>query len=206
MATVLCSDLIGKERYDMIPFVILAIEDENDRAFMTDLFLKYERLMYSEIRKIVKNQCDPEDILHSALVKLIEKIDLLKSMEERPRVNYLITTVKHTALSEIRRITRKEMNSIDDEDWYERDWLRADDEVEDIVSRREAVGRLEAIWPMLDQKSRFLLQARYFLEMGDSEISKEIGIKPDSVRMELSRARKKARDLLAEQFGMKTIW
>ena len=30
----------------MIPFVILAIEDDDDREFMKAFFLQYERLMY----------------------------------------------------------------------------------------------------------------------------------------------------------------
>ena len=61
----------------MIPFCILAIEDESDRAFMESLFLQYNRLMYHEIFKITKNLDDTEDILQSSLVKLIEKIPLI---------------------------------------------------------------------------------------------------------------------------------
>lgn len=190
----------------MVPFVILAIEDEADRAFMTDLFITYERLMYSEIRKIVKNQCEPEEILQTALVKLIEKVKTLRSLEDRPRVNYLITTVKHTAISEMQRLSRANGDSLDDEAWYEREWLCAPECVEDTVFRRDSVGRLEAIWPMLDDRSRYLLRARYFLLLDDSEIAAELKIKPDSVRMELSRARKKARELLDRQFGMTDLW
>ena len=31
----------------MIPYYILAIEDETDRAYMTALFFQYQKLMYS---------------------------------------------------------------------------------------------------------------------------------------------------------------
>lgn len=188
----------------MLPFVILAIEDDSDKAFMTELFLRYERLMYSEARKIIKNQCDPDDIVNTALVKLIEKMSTLRSLSERQRVNYLITTVKHTALTEVMRRSR-ETNSIDDEDWYERDQLCADESVEECVERREDVDRLEQVWNQLDSKSRFLLEARYFLEQDDMEIAMSLGIKPDSVRMGLSRARKKAKTLLMKA-GMKSPW
>lgn len=33
----------------MIPYYILAIEDETDRAYMTALFFQYQKLMYSTI-------------------------------------------------------------------------------------------------------------------------------------------------------------
>lgn len=189
----------------MLPFAILAIEDDNDRAFMTDLFLKYKRLMYSEARKIIKNQCDPDNIVNTALVKLIEKLSTLRSLDEPQRVNYLITTVKHTALTEVQRLTKTTIDSLDDEDWYERDQIRSEDSVEGQVERRESVGQLEQIWVLLDAKSRYLLRARYFLAMEDGEIAAEIGIKPNSVRMELSRARKKARQLLVDH-GMNDPW
>lgn len=35
----------------MIPYYILAIEDETDRAYMTALFFQYQKLMYSTIQK-----------------------------------------------------------------------------------------------------------------------------------------------------------
>lgn len=36
----------------MIPYYILAIEDETDRAYMTALFFQYQKLMYSTIQKV----------------------------------------------------------------------------------------------------------------------------------------------------------
>ena len=61
---------------------------------------------------------------------------------------------------------------------------------------------MEEVWPLLDEKSRFLLSARYFLGMNQEEIAAELNIKPDSVRMEMPSARKKVRELLAEHFGV----
>ena len=192
-----------KERIGMIPFVILAIENDSDRDFMTDLYLKYARLMYAEARKIVKNQCDPDDVVNTALIKLIEKLPTLRALEERQRVNYLITTVKHTALTEVCKLTKTTIESIDDESWYDR--ISSGESVEECVERRESAGLLQQVWRMLDAKSRYLLQARYFLSMEDGEIASEIGVKPNSVRMELTRARRKARALLEAQ-GIKDPW
>lgn len=190
----------------MIPIVILSIEDDNDRSFMTEFYLRYERLMYSEIRKIVKDQCDPEDVLQTSLIKLIEKVKLLRSLDERPRVNYLITTVKHTAITEMQRLTKRTIHSLDDVEWYEREGLHTDESVDDLVERRESVSRMEEVWLLLDDKSRYLLSAKYFLGLEQDEIADELNIKPDSVRMEMSRARKKVRELLAENFSMTDIW
>ena len=46
----------------MIPYCILAIENDDDREFMSSLYIDYKQLMYSEIRKIIKKDCDAEDV------------------------------------------------------------------------------------------------------------------------------------------------
>ena len=63
----------------MIPYCILLIENEDDREFMASLYQRYNRLMYDTIIKMAKNPHDTEDILQNALVRLIDKIGLLRS-------------------------------------------------------------------------------------------------------------------------------
>ena len=81
----------------MLPLVIMAIEDESEKAFMTWLYLQYRRLIYSEVRKIVGNTDEAEDLLQSVVEKLIEKLPLLRAMEQSKLVNYIISTAKNTA-------------------------------------------------------------------------------------------------------------
>ena len=66
----------------MIPFCILAIENDDDREFMAGLFLRYQRLLYNEIYEILNNPWNTEDILQATLVKLIDKIPELRKKEE----------------------------------------------------------------------------------------------------------------------------
>ena len=63
----------------MIPIIILTIENEDDRAFMEGLYLSYNRLMRSEIHKILKDSWATEDVEQNVLEKLIDKIPLLKT-------------------------------------------------------------------------------------------------------------------------------
>ena len=188
----------------MIPFVILAIEDDDDREFMKAFFLQYERLIRSEIFKFTSEPADIEDIMQTVLVKLIEKVRLLRSMERNPRVNYLITTIKNTSINMVCR--KRKIDSLDDEDLFEKYQPQAPESVEEMVFRRDSVSRLSEVWAMLDEKSRFLLRSKYFLGMDQEEIAAALNIKPDSVRMEMSRARKKMRELLGDRFAMKDIW
>ena len=50
----------------MIPYCILVIEDDDDRAFMEQLFVDYHRLMYHEnlqagSRPVGRRRCDAVD-------------------------------------------------------------------------------------------------------------------------------------------------
>lgn len=58
------------------------------------------------------------------------------------------------------------------------------------------IEALVKIWPELDERSQYVLSARYFLEKPYEEIAKDLGIKPPSVRMALTRARKNVYQLM----------
>ena len=55
------------------------------------------------------------------------------------------------------------------------------------------VDALWRVWPQLDERAQNLLEGKYILGMGDSEIGKAFGVSAASVRMMLTRARSKAR-------------
>lgn len=81
----------------MIPYYILAIEDETDRAYMTALFFQYQKLMYSTIQKVTNDHWLIDDIFQTSFEHLIGKIDLLKDLDRNRLVNYLIVTCRNTA-------------------------------------------------------------------------------------------------------------
>lgn len=182
----------------MIPFVILAIEDEDDRAFMTELYSRYERLIYSEIRKLVDEKWEAEDVMQTTLLKLIDRLDRLREMDERHRVNYIITAARNNAIS-LLRMNKSHLNVSLDETWDDRWDFSPELSVEEIILRDESIARLRDVWPQLDFRSRYLLEAKYLLGVRADEIARVLGIKEGSVRMELSRARRKVRQLLDDK-------
>lgn len=182
----------------MIPYCILVIEDDSDRVFMETLFLEYQRLMYSEINKILQNAWDTEDVMQATLVKLIDKIPELRKKERKKLINYIITASKNTALNYLRDNKHKaliaydEINDPTDDDQDGRLF-----EMQLIM--KEEVEDLRLKWPMLDERSRYLLESKYILGKHDDDIAIELGMKAGSVRMALTRARKNAYRLLSSE-------
>lgn len=86
----------------MIPFCILAIENDDDREFMAELFLRYQRLLYNEIYEILKNPWNTEDVLQATLVKLIDKISELRKKEEAKLVSYMVVAARNNTYNFLR--------------------------------------------------------------------------------------------------------
>ena len=77
--------------------------------------------------------------------------------------------------------------------------------MEDRVLRRLELDALAQVWPRLDENTRWLLEARYILDYSDGELARELGVKPDSVRMALTRPRRKARRLMESQHNEQNV-
>lgn len=179
----------------MIPYCILAIENDDDRGFMESLYLQYNRLMYAEISKVVGDPNAAEDLMQDVLIKLIDRIQKLRSMDRDGLVNYIISACKNQARNYVRNCGKHPIFPLDDQtDQPDSDHSGA--EMELLLIRQSDLETMARIWPELDEKSRFLLEARYVLERDDDDIAAALGIKPASVRMALTRARKAAYQLL----------
>lgn len=182
----------------MIPYCILVIEDESDRAFMESLYHNYRRLMYKTIKRIIDDPWSAEDLMQSVLVKLIDKLALLRSKEEQQVVSYIVSACRNTAYNYVRD-HKKERETPYEEYLVDANSEQNGHRMEFALIREEEMDCLARVWPKLDEKSRHILEGYYILEKPMSELGKELGIKTDSVRMTLARARRKAYELLEKE-------
>ena len=65
-----------------------------------------------------------------------------------------------------------------------------------LAERRETLRRA---WSRLDDGSRDLLAGKYILEKSDDEIAEELGCASGSVRMKLTRARRRLLETMKEE-------
>ena len=175
----------------MLPICILAIEDASDREFMTDLYIQYNKLMYKIIRNIVHNYSDVEDVLQGTLEKLIEKIPTLRKLSDAQRASYVVSACRRAAYNYNRNQSRHPIVTLD-EAFSE----ATEESVVDVVIHQLDLESLMRIWDKLDKQTRFLLNAKYLMGSDDTEIASQLGITPGSVRTYLTRARRKAYNLM----------
>lgn len=178
----------------MIPLFILAIENEADREFMTELFTQYQRLIYYTTRQITQDEWAVDDIVQETLINLMGKISLLRSRDRERQINYIISTTKNTAYNYMR--TRKNVTIFAFDE--EMDSL-TDDPIEDSLEQQSILDDLDClrrVWPKLDPRSQYLLEARYILEKPLDQMAADLGMNPGSLRMFLTRAKRRAKALM----------
>ena len=180
-----------------MPAIILAIQDEDDRRYMEWIFETYHRLMYSYIMELLDDQWGADDVMQECVVKLIDKIDVLRSLSESKRRNYVITAAKNTSISYLRREAIRKGSSYDD-------WAKEcvgtgpEDDPEALILHQAEIEGLQFVWELLDERTRFLLSSRYILEQSFEEMAKELGVSTGSVRMLLTRAKRSAKELIVK--------
>lgn len=176
----------------MIPYIILAIENDSDRDFMSRLYVTYEKLMYSEVGKIAHDPWATEDIVQDTLVKLIDKIGLLRQLPSKKLINYIISASKNTAFNYLKRKENRDVLAFDEIELQIKTEASLDRGPEVKIVFEEDLRQLSRIWGKLDERSKYLLEGRYILGKTSAEMAEDLGIKPDSIRMALTRARQTA--------------
>ena len=175
----------------MFPLVFLLIQNDSDRAFMETLFAQYHRLMYAQALRVLRSREVAEDAVSESLIQLIKKISLLRTLECNKLKAYVVITVKHTAITLLHRREREQ--PADDMTFQH---VAADERVDDIVLEAAGVERIKNAILALPPREKDMMLMRYFRDMTDEEIAEATGLKAVSVRVHLSRARKRLAQML----------
>ncbi|MBQ3356569.1 MAG: sigma-70 family RNA polymerase sigma factor [Oscillospiraceae bacterium] len=181
----------------MFPLIILTIEDESSRDFMLRLYVNSVTRMYLEAVKYVSDKESAEDVVSDAVVKLVEKVDLLRQIDEGKRLAYAITTVRHMAYHHLRQESRVGLTSFEAlEELLPSEDTEATD---DKILKEQRKTRLRELLTAIPAEDRLLLEEKFILSWSDEEIAKTLGIRPNSVRMRLTRAKRRVADALTAQ-------
>ena len=179
----------------------MAIEDDDDRTFMINLYEKYYPLMYKKAYSIVQDDMTAEDMVQDTVVNLILNIDKIRTLDCPILPSYLVICIKRTCLDYLRHkkvVDSHSGQSIDDENIH----IEYEDKkinIESDVLLKIGIEEVRRVLNQIPQQMREILEYKYLLELSDEEIAKTLGIKKSSVRQYVSRARKATYALLEEK-------
>lgn len=127
------------------------------------------------------------------------KVETIKCLSVPAKTSYIATATKNTAINLLKKTEYyKQTETLYDE--IDDVYLEGNqDSLDMILIREEQLQEVLLAFQMLPEKEKDLLKNKYFLQLTDREIAKQIGCKAQSVRMKLTRARNTLRKILKER-------
>jgi len=182
--------------------IINALECDDDKSFMLNLYKDYYRLVRKTAYNITRDADSAEDLTNDTFIKLIEKISLLRTLDCCRLAVYVVYTSRSTAINFIKRrdVQHKHGYYGEDADMAEK-IPSPKDNLEERIIHQEEIEELGNAVLKLPEKEKDLLYFKYILEMHDREIADILNIAPASVRQYLTRARRKAKDLMDKEMN-----
>lgn len=173
------------------------INDVDDRAFMQEVYQQNERLMYAIALKYASNTQDCEDIVHDTVEKLCKNIAKIKELPNSALRAYVVYAVRNTAIN-----FRKHQSTINRHiqqlsgDDSSSEYDQPESIIERIEDLKEKRTSLTKVWMQLTDAEQELLYRKYVLEQTTEELAGIFQCSRDSIRMRLSRVRRKSLRLM----------
>lgn len=188
------ADSVEKEKENTI------FQGRDDNEFLSWVYLEFNRLMFYTAKKYFEDTRQQEEIVQESLKKLIEKKNTLRKLKRPALASYITVTVRNTSINYL-KVQNEEKAWIVGLDAVKDQEKKNCRSMDDILILKESAGYLKKIWPDLEPWMRRVLEEKYFLGYTNDVIAARLGCKPNSVRMLLTRARRRAMELMKKEEG-----
>lgn len=165
-----------------------------DAETFKKVFLPYHQKLYRIAYRMVQDVANAEDIVQETFIKLWNKRDELKDVENTEAFSIII--LRNTCLDQLRK-TKHEFQMAYDTDIPEKESLSHQIELHD-----DAVHIKKLIHELPDQQ-RQVMMMKHWDGYSDEEIEQITGLSSGNIRVILSRARKMIRE---QFFKMEQQW
>lgn len=181
--------------------ILQTIQSEDDRAFLADLYNDHFQLMYDKADSIVHNCHDAEDIVQDMLAYIAEHIEKFREISCCTLPYYLVMCIRKRCIDCLRKreTVRKHIAGSMDHEAFSFEYIDSNAAFEDKVVDKIDVQRMTEAFLQLPEQLQSILEYKYLLGMSDAEIAKLLGIRKNSVRQYLTRARRATYQLCKER-------
>lgn len=179
--------------------IILAINDEDDRNFVENIYHQYGKKIYKIAFNILKKEADAEDCLQDVIKIIIDDVDRFRLASHEYLINLLVKCTRNAAINQYNREKRRYTVEISmytksslcdpDENDTEMEFSDDSEQFESILINEENRKRLSELISELDKIYQDVLYFRYQMWMTNAEIAKLLSIPENTVKARLYRAR-----------------
>ena len=175
--------------------IIMNIENEEDRSFVEELYLRYEKHMYSIAFGILGQHQDAEDCVHDTVQIIIDCLDKFKDAEKKAKVKYLVgIACRNCALNTYKKKTEKQnaefrLDVNEEEDENDVEYIEDElEKLDEVVVNEDNCRLIYESMKRLEFKYRDVMVLRG-MGYGCDDISKILGVSCEVVRQRVKRAK-----------------
>lgn len=158
-----------------------------DAITFKEKYIPYHQKLYRVAYRLLEDACDAEDVVQEAYIKLWNKRDELIRVENSEA--YCVILLRNLCLDFLRAKKKHLFQST--EETVISDNLVFSDEIETI----DEIKHIETIINLLPEQQRKIIKLRHFDDYSNEEIEEIMGLTSVNVRVLMSRARKKIKEL-----------
>ena len=162
------------------------------RTSIADFYQQYKNLIFKKANEMANDPDYVDDLVQDTLYQLLRREELFLSLSEVQQVDYCMKTIRNTAINHHKRNQKIRLLS-EDTIGEQSD---PSPTMEETILHRSDLDLFCKELNQLDEASRTLLTRKYIHEEPDDAIAKDLNVKPSSIRMMLTRAKRKLLQLL----------
>ncbi len=182
----------------IIPVFIQMLEDPVEHEWMETLYIQHRKLMMSASHYYLSNSQYVEDVVNDSIIRLYEKIDLLRTLDSNALKAYIVTVVRNTAFNYLRKQKSISQHFLYLSD-YSAETICADDNVEQTVESRDQLALVRILINGLPEKEQCAIRLKIEGGLEYEEIAEIMNTSPSNVRQLISRARKHIQEALCRE-------
>ncbi|MDZ7305383.1 MAG: sigma-70 family RNA polymerase sigma factor [candidate division KSB1 bacterium] len=161
-----------------------------DKETFAHLVAKYQRPLYTVLRRLVRNHDDTDDLLQEAFVRAYQHLkEFDRSRPFYPWLHRIAVNLAITFIQRRKRLSR--LSELSTEEIFPT--APEENDPDKKTERREFLVALEKAIERLPAEQRVVLLLRTREEMSYQELSERLGIELGTVMSRLARAREKLR-------------
>lgn len=157
------------------------------KAEFIQCYMPLQEGLYKVAYYILETEADAQDAVQDLYVKLWNSLDSLDTVRN-PKA-YCVTLIRNICLDRVRRASHSRGEELPDLASDSPDSLSA-------MQARESLARVTAAIGELPRKQRMVLQMKVFEDLSYEEIEERTGMNYLTLRVYLSQARRKLRNVL----------
>lgn len=94
-----------------IPLMIMLVGNDDDRALVTEIYLKHRKLMFAIAMRIVQDPHVAEDMVMAAIAEMIDNIEILREISCFRMRSYVATIIRNDSIDYVRKRNRHNQHS-----------------------------------------------------------------------------------------------